>query len=89
MKSNSIQISGKVQDVWYRKHTCDKAVEIGLTGTVENLEIGDVLIHATGTEEQIKQLVEWCWSGSPLSNVTAVRTNDLELSSYPDFRIIE
>lgn len=83
-----ITVSGKVQGVWYRKHACDKAMELGLLGTVQNLTTGEVLIHAVGTEEQLNVMEEWCWKGSPKSNVTSVVLSKIEAKSYPDFRII-
>jgi acylphosphatase len=88
MPSVKIQVSGKVQGVWFRKYTCDKANENGLTGTVQNLENGDVLIHASGTEYQVSELDKWCWQGSPLSSVTDVKLIEMEATNYPDFRII-
>ncbi len=89
MISVSIQVTGKVQDVWYRKYTCDKAIELGLKGEVQNLDDGSVLIHASGSQIQINQLTEWCWQGSPLSDVTEVKIATLENATFPDFRIVE
>lgn len=89
MQSVTIQVSGKVQDVWFRKYTCEKAIEIGLLGTVENLENGDVLINASGSADQISALENWCWEGSPLSNVTDVKLTEVKSKDFPDFRIIE
>jgi len=88
MLSVKIQVSGKVQDVWFRKYTCEKALEIGLSETVQNLENGNVLIHASGTENQISALEKWCWQGSPLSNVTDVKLSVSEAASFPDFRVV-
>ncbi len=88
MPSVKIQVSGKVQGVWFRKYTCDKANEIGIFGTVQNLENGDVLIHASGTEYQVLELEKWCWQGSQLSSVTDVTLSETEATNYPDFRII-
>lgn len=88
MPSVKIQVSGKVQGVWFRKYTCDKANKIGLSGTVQNLENGDVLIHASGTELQVSELEKWCWHGSPLSSVTDVKLSKTETINYPDFSII-
>ncbi len=89
IRSVAIQVSGKVQDVWYRKYTFDKAYELGLTGTVQNLENGDVLVCTTGTDEQIIAMEKWCWQGSPESDVAQVRLIEVQPASYPDFRIIQ
>ena len=87
--SKRIIVSGKVQGVWYRKYTHDKASQLGLKGTVQNLENGDVMIEAVGTEEQLNELEEWCWHGSPQSAVTNVISQNREHVDYPDFRIKE
>lgn len=88
MRGASITVSGKVQGVWFRKYTCDKAVELGLKGTVENLSNGNVLIHTTGTDAQIESLIDWCWQGSPESDVSGVDVKDVPCSEYTDFRIL-
>ena len=89
MQSVCIQVSGKVQDVWFRKYTHEKAIELGVCGTVQNLDNGDVLIHALGSEEQIAALEKWCWKGSPESNVRAVKSEPITAQDFSDFRIIE
>jgi acylphosphatase len=89
MPSVKIQVSGKVQGVWFRKYTCDKAREIGLSGTVQNLQNGDVLIHVSGTAQQISAVEKWCCQGSPLSNVSDVKLSQIEAADFPDFRIVE
>lgn len=89
MKSVSITVSGKVQGVWFRKYTCDKARELGLKGTVRNKPNGDVHVQATGNDVQLKALEIWCWQGSPQSDVTDVLKEEIEAVEFPDFRIIE
>lgn len=89
LTSKEITVSGKVQGVWFRKFTCDKARELGLKGTVQNLETGQVLIHAIGLPELVGSLEQWCWQGSPESKVTEVRSVEVEPKSYTSFDIIE
>lgn len=89
MKTLSITVSGKVQNVWFRKFTCDKAIELGLFGTVENLPNGNVFIQASGNDSQLQALENWCWEGSPESNVTGVDAAETTFTEFPDFRIIE
>ncbi|HEY1202655.1 MAG TPA: acylphosphatase, partial [Niastella sp.] len=59
----SITVSGLVQGVYYRQSTKEKALELGISGVVKNLPNGDVHILATGTNDQLGQLVEWCKVG--------------------------
>lgn len=88
-RTKIITVSGRVQGVWFRKYTTDEATQIGLSGTVQNLENGDVLIHATGSDQQLDMLEKWCWKGSPESIVSNVTSEDSKSEEYPDFRIID
>ncbi|NCU05983.1 MAG: acylphosphatase [Chitinophagaceae bacterium] len=87
-KTIAITVRGKVQGVWFRKYTLDKAVELQLTGTVRNTDEGDVAIVATGTEDQLADFIEWCWMGSPKSKVTAVITSDGALQEFDRFEMV-
>ncbi len=83
----SIIVSGKVQGVFYRQSTREKAVAAGITGTVENLTSGQVKITATGTKEQIETLVNWCKQGPPKARVTTVEITELPFQSFDQFSI--
>lgn len=83
----SIIVSGKVQGVFYRQSTKEKAITIGITGTVENLPAGQVKIIATGTKEQIEVLINWCKQGPPKAIVTTVEIAELSLQSFSQFSI--
>ncbi len=87
-KTIAITVRGKVQGVWFRKYTQDKAIELQLTGSVRNTDEGDVAIVATGTSDQLTDFIEWCWMGSPKSKVTAVITSDLELQEFDRFEVV-
>lgn len=88
LKTVSILVSGKVQGVWYRKYTLDKAVQLQLTGTVRNTAAGDVLIVATGKASQLADFIEWCRIGSPNSNVSAVTVEEMELTAFERFEVV-
>lgn len=83
----SIIVSGKVQGVFYRQSTREKATTIGITGTVENLSNGEVKIIATGTKEQLETLILWCRQGPPKAIVTTVEITELPLQSFSEFSI--
>lgn len=84
----SIIVSGKVQGVFYRQSTREKATTIGITGSVENLSNGEVKIIATGTKEQIETLIQWCRQGPPKAIVTSIEITELPLQSFGQFSII-
>jgi acylphosphatase len=87
-KTVAITVRGKVQGVWFRRYTLDKAVSLHLTGTVRNTADGDVTVVATGTEDQLADFIEWCWMGSPKSKVTSVTVEDKELQEFEGFEVV-
>lgn len=87
-KTVAITVRGKVQGVWFRKYTLEKAQQLQLSGTVRNTVDGDVDIVATGTEDQLADFVEWCWMGSPKSKVTSVTVEDKELKEFEGFEVV-
>lgn len=86
-KTISITVKGKVQGVWYRKFILDYADELNITGYVKNLPDGSVYIVATGTDEQLKQLITYCWQGPPRSNVEQVEVQEQSLELFKTFTI--
>ncbi len=72
MKVVRITVSGKVQGVAFRYYTKMKADELGIDGTVQNLENGNVLVHAKGNAQELDIFINWCNEGSPASHVKEV-----------------
>lgn len=89
LQTIKILVTGKVQGVFYRQATREKARELGLSGQVRNLENGEVEIITTGTESQIEQLVTWCFQGPPRAIVTHVQKHPLPAQRFSDFYIIK
>ena len=65
-------VSGRVQGVWYRASTQNKAQQLGLSGWVRNLTDGRVELVAEGDEQHLQQLIDWCWQGPELAEVTEI-----------------
>lgn len=87
MQTLLLIVSGKVQGVWYRQSSKEKALELGITGEVSNQSDGTVKIIATGTKEQLTQLTDWCRQGPPKANVTNLDVKELPLQSFKSFTI--
>ncbi len=87
MKTVSILVSGKVQGVYYRQSTKEKAAALGITGQVNNQADGSVHIIATGTEGQLNRLIDWCKKGPPLAHVTSVTVTDIPFTGFTAFSI--
>ena len=88
MKTIRILARGKVQGVYYRQSACLAAQQMGVTGWVKNCADGSVELIATGTEEQLQKLQDWCRTGPPRARVEAIEVWDLEWQPFADFVII-
>ncbi|MBU4372926.1 MAG: acylphosphatase [Euryarchaeota archaeon] len=71
-------ISGKVQGVFFRSSTKDKAEELNLTGWVRNLDDRRVEAVFEGEEGNLKKMVGWCRKGPEYA-----RVNNVEVISEP------
>jgi len=67
-----VLVSGKVQGVYYRATTRERARERGVDGWVRNLRDGRVEAVFEGSEEDVESMVAWCHEGSPAANVDGV-----------------
>lgn len=67
-----VLISGRVQGVWFRATTKEKAEELGVTGWVRNTSDGKVEAVFVGEEEKVDELIKWCHHGPPLAEVEKV-----------------
>lgn len=79
-------VSGRVQGVYYRGTTRQKATQLGVAGYARNLQDGRVEVLAVGTAEQVQSLVDWLWIGSAAAHVTDVQVADVdpnELTEVP------
>ncbi len=69
-------VSGRVQGVFYRASTAERARALGLTGYAKNLADGRVEVLACGDEPKVKELCDWLWQGPPAAKVSAVQITD-------------
>jgi acylphosphatase len=84
-----VVISGRVQGVWFRAGTKEKADELGLTGWVKNMSTGDVEAVFEGDEPAVREMLVWCRRGPPLAKVTAVKETQNQYSgAFPDFSVL-
>lgn len=87
LQTISIIISGKVQGVFYRQSAKEKASMLGITGFVNNLPDKTVYIIATGTKEQLEELIAWCRTGPPKAQVADVLVQPEPLQQFGHFSI--
>lgn len=68
-----LKIVGRVQGVFYRQSTKERAVSLGLTGWVKNDADGGVSVEVQGARERVDELIRWCKSGPPSAHVRQVQ----------------
>lgn len=80
-------ISGRVQGVFYRASTRQKATELGCAGYARNLPDGRVEVLAVGEPQAVQSLLDWLWRGSPASEVKLVEVQELSLDDLEDIPV--
>ena len=84
-----VLISGRVQGVWFRANTKEKAEQLGINGWVRNTSDGKVEAIFEGDQNNIEQMSKWCKKGPELANVIDVNINSEEVSGeFEGFKII-
>ncbi len=88
MRCIRFTVSGIVQGVGFRYHTCHEGIKRNLTGYARNLSNGDVEVVASGENEQMVDFFEWLKAGPPSSRVKYVEAEDIEPpQSFKTFEI--
>ena len=82
-----IIVKGRVQGVFFRASTREMAQALKLKGYVKNLANGDVLIEVQGSEEKIRQMIEWCHDGPMMAKVREVFDEEISITSFGGFEI--
>lgn len=70
-------VSGRVQGVYFRASTRERATALGVTGHARNLADGRVEVLACGPLTAVDQLCEWLWEGPPTARVTGVTVEEV------------
>ena len=67
-----VTIEGRVQGVFFRYHTQEMAIRLGLKGWVKNRPDGNVEAVLEGEKGRIDHMIQWCHRGPSQANVTEV-----------------
>ena len=88
MKNVHVKISGRVQGVFFRVSTKEKAEQLGIKGWVRNTKDGCVEAVFEGEDHLVDQMIEWCFRGPPQSKVENVEVNEQNpTDSFVNFSI--
>jgi acylphosphatase len=91
MKRYKIRIVGRVQGVYFRYYTQKKALQLHLSGWVQNMPDTSVAIEVQGDEDNLSDFINWCKRGSLMSRVDGVEFNQINLGEFQDksFKILK
>lgn len=81
MRAIRALVHGRVQGVFFRAYTRDKAVQLNLAGWVRNKRDGTVECHAQGTNQAIEEFIRFLHQGSPSSYVDDVAVIDVPIET--------
>lgn len=73
-----VKIQGWAQGVWFRESCKQKAEELGLSGWVQNENVGTVLTEVEGEEKILNKFIKWCEEGPEMARVEKVEIEELE-----------
>jgi len=74
-------VSGRVQGVFFRASTRQRASELGVAGYAKNLPDGRVEVLAVGGAASVRELCEWLWVGPPGASVTRVEVTEVAIDA--------
>jgi len=78
MRKVKIQVSGRVQGVYFRLFTQNKAKHFAIKGSVKNLPDGRVEIVAEAGSMAIEKFIKWCHKGPITARVDHVEITELQ-----------
>lgn len=70
-------VSGRVQGVFFRAATRERALQLGLAGHARNLADGRVEVVASGDAGSLAELDAWLHHGPPAARVESVQREAL------------
>jgi acylphosphatase len=79
------RIEGRVQGVWFRESTRQRAEMLGITGHAVNRPDGSVEVLACGEPGALESLADWLRQGPPLAEVRSLVTMPYDGESPESF----
>jgi acylphosphatase len=67
-----VRVRGRVQGVFFRMETRDRAHSLGLAGWVRNCADGTVEAVFEGEPERVESMIDWCGRGPAGAHVDSV-----------------
>jgi acylphosphatase len=83
-----VRVRGRVQGVFFRVETRERARSLGLAGWVRNASDGTVEAVFEGTDAAVQSMVDWCGRGPSGASVDGVDVEWEEPEGEAGFRVV-
>ena len=80
-------VSGRVQGVFFRVSSQQKAIDYGLSGYARNLADGDVEVFLSGEEENVEKMLSWLKHGPEQAEVSEMQQKQVDWQEHSFFSI--
>ncbi len=80
-------VSGRVQGVYFRASSQQKAIDYGLSGYAKNLADGDVELMLCGEEKNVEKMLVWLKDGPEQAEVTQMQQKKIAWQEHSFFSI--
>ena len=87
-KAVRVRAEGRVQGVWFRAWTCERAAALGLDGWVRNRADGTVEAVFAGPSDAVDRMVALAGRGPPAAKVARVTATAEDAPPKPGFRAL-
>lgn len=87
-RSYHVLVTGRVQGVFYRAATRERANELGVSGWVRNLPDGRVEARVEGDPGAVEDLLAWMRQGPPSAVVDELEAEPVEPERRQGFDVI-
>jgi acylphosphatase len=87
MTRRRVVVHGRVQGVFFRGSTVERAREVGVSGWVRNRPEGTVEAVFEGSPRQVAEMVHYCRQGPPWARVERVEEFEEEPEELRGFGI--
>jgi len=82
-----VRVSGRVQGVFYRAFTKERASALGIKGWVRNIPGGGVEAVLEGERKQVGELLKAMKSGPAGAIILGMEFSELECKGFEDFEL--
>jgi len=82
-----VNVSGKVQGVYFRVSSQQEAIEHGVSGYAKNLVGGDIEVFLSGEAGSVEKMLTWLKHGPTKAQVTEIQQTQVEWQEHSFFSI--